>query len=99
MSFNIPYPDSYNEWLEQIKVIELNMPALLPLDCLLGGISFLHTLIIQTLGPLMIIGKETFDHAIQSHEAVAASTATTAPTVLWEPCSLPHSESSTLQVR
>ena len=47
MSFNIPYPDNYTEWLESIKVVELNMPALLPLDCLLGGISFMHTLVIQ----------------------------------------------------
>ena len=69
MSFNIPYPDSYNEWLEQIKVIELNMPALLPLDCLLGGISFLHTLIIQTLGPLVIIGALEFGATVLGKKA------------------------------
>ena len=32
------------------------MPALLPLDCLLGGINFMHTLLIQTIGPLVVIG-------------------------------------------
>ena len=32
------------------------MPALLPLDCLLGGINFTHTLLIQTIGPLVVIG-------------------------------------------
>ena len=32
------------------------MPALLPLDCLLGGINFMHTLLIQTIGPLVVVG-------------------------------------------
>ena len=31
------------------------MPSLLPIDCLLGGINFMHTLIIQTAGPLLVI--------------------------------------------
>ena len=32
------------------------MPALLPLDCLLGGINFLHSLLIQTIGPMVVVG-------------------------------------------
>jgi len=54
--FNIPYPDSYSEWLKKISAIELDLPSLLPLDCLFGGINFTHTLILQTAGPLLVIG-------------------------------------------
>ena len=113
MTFNIPYPDNYTEWLSKISAIELDsepdtlharsmrlvhsplpahtrichsltllnpscsdrpllttshptlpatftahppVPALLPLDCLLGGINFMHTLLIQTIGPLAVVG-------------------------------------------
>ena len=48
--FNIPYPATYSEMLSSISSIELNLPAMLPIDCLLaefGGINFMHVLIIQ----------------------------------------------------
>ena len=53
--FSIPYPDNYTELLSSISAIELDMPSLLPIDCLLGGINFTHTLVLQTAGPLFVI--------------------------------------------
>jgi hypothetical protein len=53
--FKIPYPDEYSELLNDVSAIELNLPSLLPLDCLFGGISFLHVLIIQTAVPAVVI--------------------------------------------
>lgn len=55
VSFNIPYPETYTQLLASIGTIELNLPKLLPLDCLLGGVSFTLTLVLQTAGPLVFI--------------------------------------------
>jgi hypothetical protein len=53
--FSIPYPDTYTEMMNNIGSIELNVPSLLPIDCLLGGINFFHVLVIQTALPLILI--------------------------------------------
>ena len=55
VNFSIPYPDSYNDLVEEVDSININVPSLLPIDCLFGGISFLHVLLIQTAGPIFLI--------------------------------------------
>ena len=55
ITFNIPYPEAYTQLLASIGTIELNLPKLLPLDCLLGGISFATTLVLQTAAPLVLV--------------------------------------------
>lgn len=41
--------------LNNIGSVELNVPSLLPIDCLLGGINFFHVLVIQTALPLILV--------------------------------------------
>lgn len=69
--FNIPYPENYQNLLSTISSIELNLPTMLPLDCLLGGINFAHVLVIQTLGPLIVIGTLTVLAAVLKRRASA----------------------------
>ena len=81
MIFNIPYPENYQIMLSAISSIELNLPTVLPLDCLLGGISFAHVLVIQTAGPLVIIGTLTLLATLLQKKSAAQSAKTGQPTV------------------
>ena len=56
-TFSIPYPDNYQSMLNEISAIELDMPSLLPISCLLGAdlYNYATALAIQTLGPLVVI--------------------------------------------
>ena len=54
-TFSIPYPANYESMLNEISAIELDMPSLLPISCLLGGINYAMKLAIQTLGALVVI--------------------------------------------
>ena len=71
--FSIPYPDNYTELLASISAIELDMPSLLPIDCLLGGINFTHTLILQTAGPLLVISVLEFAAKVLRKASAKAS--------------------------
>ena len=71
--FSIPYPDNYTELLASISAIELDMPSLLPIDCLLGGINFTHTLILQTAGPLFVISVLEFAAKVLRKASAKAS--------------------------
>ena len=56
------------------------MPALLPLDCLLGGINFMHSLLIQTIGPLAVIGVlEMAAKVLSKKAAMEAAKAANSP--------------------
>ena len=66
----------------------LPVPALLPLDCLLGGINFTHTLLIQTIGPLAVIGAlELAIKVLYKKAAMEAAKAANSPEKAPQPTS------------
>lgn len=81
--FSIPYPESYTQWLDKVDSININLPSLLPLDCLFGGINYMHVLLLQTAGPLVVIfileclGR--YFHKLASKQAIKAATSIPPP--------------------
>ena len=52
--FTIPYPPLYEQAMSQISTIELDLPSLLPLNCIFRR-NFAFSLVSMTLGPLIVI--------------------------------------------
>jgi hypothetical protein len=54
VAFAIPYPEAYLSILRWISAIELNLPASLPLGCILE-VQYYHKLVIMTAIPLAVL--------------------------------------------
>lgn len=54
-SGGIQYPASFTNTLSQFDAINIDVPSLMPLDCLFGGINYAWNLVIQTSGPLVVV--------------------------------------------
>jgi hypothetical protein len=57
-----------------VEAVNIDLPSLLPLDCLFGGINFAHNLVMMTSGPLLVIlGLETLAKALRKCDAASAA--------------------------
>ena len=55
VSFNVRWPPFYRQMLTWLSTIELDLPATMPLSCILP-VNFHASLVMQTGGPLVLVG-------------------------------------------
>jgi len=71
----VQYPEGVTNLMDTFDVINIDVPGLMPLDCLFGGINYGHTLVVQTAGPLVIIALlASVSKTLRKWDEVSAST-------------------------